>query len=56
MSKRITVSVSERNAEFLREHPEISPSGMLQKALGDYRNLIGESKDKSNFFKEEVPA
>jgi hypothetical protein len=42
MYKRITLSLDERDARFLKEHPEISPSGLLQKALRDYRSLIDE--------------
>ena len=44
MAKRITVSVGEEDVIFLTEHPEISPSGLLQKALRDYRSLIAKSE------------
>ncbi len=44
MSKRITVSISEENVEFLREHPEITPSGLLQKALNEYKNVIEQHR------------
>jgi hypothetical protein len=42
MFKRITLSLNEVDAHFLDEHPEISPSGLLQKAIRDYRELLDE--------------
>lgn len=42
MFKRITLSLDEADARFFMEHPEISPSGLLQKAIKDYRTLLKE--------------
>ena len=48
MFKRITLSLNEEDARFLMEHPEISPSGLLQKALKDYKTLISVHKKEAS--------
>ena len=44
MRYKVMTSVDQTDYFFLKDHPEISPSGLLQKALNDYRNLINGHK------------
>jgi hypothetical protein len=51
MRMKVMVSVSPEEYRFLKEHPELSPSGLLQKSISDYKQLY-----KEHLQKQEVEA
>ena len=40
MNRRITISLREEEIEFLRDNPEISPSGLMKKAIKEYKSKM----------------
>lgn len=46
MRHKVMTSVDQADYFFLKEHPEISPSGLLQKAIREYRMILEEHRQK----------
>ena len=38
--KRVTITLKDEDLKFFKEHVEISPSGLMRKAIKDYREKL----------------
>ena len=38
--KRVTITLKDEDLKFFKEHVEISPSGLMKKAIKDYKEKL----------------